>query len=109
MLFYKFCQTTIIMQCDVLNSNALFLFRTLANYLIWNVASQFSTVLSPDYDAIYHVFLEALYGNYKRKERWRECVASTSKALSMAVGKLFIEEKFDDHNIKKVWIIIPHN
>ena len=109
MLFYKFCWTTIIIQCDVLNPNTLFHFRTLANYLIWNVASTFSTVVSPDYGSIYHVFLEAIYGNYKRKERWRECVASTSKALSMGVGKLFIEEKFDDHKIKKVWLIIPQN
>jgi predicted metalloendopeptidase len=43
-----------------------------------------------------------MYGERKRKERWRECVSSTSAALSMAVGKLFVEENFDEHSKKRV-------
>lgn len=117
-LYYKIPQKKIITGDEIIavsNKNILrkiaIILRltsksTLANYLIWNVASTFSTVVSPDYGSIYHVFLEAIYGNYKRKERWRECVASTSKALSMGVGKLFIEEKFDDHKIKKAAKIV---
>ena len=73
-----------------------------ANFLMWNIAYYFTGDISPDYETVRHRFVVAMYGKRQRKERWRECVSSTSKALSMAVGKLFVEENFDENSKKRV-------
>ena len=77
-------------------------FRIKANFLMWNIAYQFTGDLSPDYETVRHRFVVAMYGNQQRRARWRECVSSVSSALSMAVGKLFVEETFDENSKKKV-------
>ncbi|CAB3992501.1 endothelin-converting enzyme homolog [Paramuricea clavata] len=69
-----------------------------ANFLMWNIAYQFTGDISADYETVRHRFVVAMYGDRQRKARWRECVSSTSAALSMAVGKLFVEETFDEHS-----------
>ncbi len=69
---------------------------------MWNVAYHFTGDISPEYETVRHNFVVAMYGKRKRKARWRECVSSTSAALSMAVGKLFVEENFDEHSKNRV-------
>ncbi|XP_046850701.1 endothelin-converting enzyme 1-like [Xenia sp. Carnegie-2017] len=71
-----------------------------SNFLIWNAIFSFTGVIGPDYENVRHQFIVAMYGNQKRKERWRECVSSTSAALPMALGKLFVKEKFDENSQK---------
>lgn len=73
-----------------------------SNFLIWNAIFSFTGVIGPDYENVRHQFIVAMYGNQKRKERWRECVSSTSAALPMALGKLFVKEKFDENSQKAV-------
>ena len=72
--------------------------RVKANFLIWNIAYRFTGDISPDYENVRHRFVVAMYGKQQRKSRWRECVSSTSAAVSMAVGKLFVEEHFDENS-----------
>jgi predicted metalloendopeptidase len=69
---------------------------------MWNIAYQFTGDISPDYETVRHRFVVAMYGDRQRKARWRECVSSTSAALSMAVGKLFVEETFDEDSKMRV-------
>lgn len=66
------------------------------------MAYQFTGDISADYETVRHRFVVAMYGNQQRKARWRECVTSVSSALSMAVGKLFVEETFDENSKKRV-------
>ncbi|XP_028418606.1 neprilysin-4-like [Dendronephthya gigantea] len=77
-----------------------------ANFLMWNIAYHFSGDISSDYEIVRHRFVVAMYGNQQRKARWRECVSSTSAALSMALGKLFVEEHFDMHSKNRAEKII---
>lgn len=76
--------------------------RVKANFLVWNILYQFTGDISADYEKVRHRFVIAMYGKQQRKTRWRECVSSTSAALSMAVGKLFVEEAFDERSKNKV-------
>lgn len=75
---------------------------TLANYLVLNIGIRFTDDLTQKLAASHHRFVVAMYGEQKRKERWRECVSSTNHALSMAAGRLFVEEKFNEDSKRQV-------
>ncbi|KAK3599129.1 hypothetical protein CHS0354_016391 [Potamilus streckersoni] len=70
--------------------------RTIANYLVWrmmqtmnfNLPKRFKD-LSIDYD-------EVVYGTSTPRARWRDCAGYVNGQMGMAVGRLFIEETFDE-------------
>ncbi|CAG0913113.1 unnamed protein product [Notodromas monacha] len=68
----------------------------LSNYLMWQVASAMTRVLSQDFRQARKVLAKALLGETESEERWRECVGDTDGTMGFATGAMFVRRAFDE-------------
>ena len=68
--------------------------RTVANYIMWQVVRYYASALSKPFRNAYLKYKQELYGTKREMPRWQACVISVTDALGMAMGLLFVEQKF---------------
>uniref|UniRef100_A0A914CY12 Uncharacterized protein n=1 Tax=Acrobeloides nanus TaxID=290746 RepID=A0A914CY12_9BILA len=73
--------------------------RVLANYVGWRVVQGFSPFLPAKDREPFYEFKANQTGmfNVPSPERWEDCVSLSILLLDMPVGKLFVENFFDEH------------
>ncbi|XP_064611411.1 neprilysin-like isoform X2 [Liolophura sinensis] len=70
--------------------------RTLANYLIWRIMMNRVNNLPEKYRSVKKEYNKVIFGSKAERARWRDCVTFVNDNMGNAVGRLFIEEHFDE-------------
>lgn len=70
--------------------------RTLANYIIWHMIMNRINNLSQKYLDLRREFNKAMLGTEQERARWRGCVNYVNSNLGMAVGRMFVQEHFEE-------------
>lgn len=68
--------------------------RTIANYLMWRITDAASDFLSDNIRQIGLKFSTVATGKKEFPARWKECVATASNKMHIAVGSLYIRNYF---------------
>ncbi|KAK7093251.1 neprilysin-1-like [Littorina saxatilis] len=82
--------------------------RTLVNYLIWRIMMNRIVNLPRKYRDLKKDYFKTVYGSESERSRWRECVSYVNDHMGNAVGRLFVEEHFDE-NSKATALEMIHN
>ncbi|XP_064642722.1 membrane metallo-endopeptidase-like 1 isoform X4 [Lineus longissimus] len=87
--------------------------RTLATYLVWRITQYRVSNLPLKYRELTNQYNKVIFGSGVERPRWRTCVSYVQDRLGWSVGRLFVEEYFDDtakshaedmiHNIRKAF------
>lgn len=70
--------------------------RTLVNYMIWRIMMNRIPNLPREYRAIKNEYSKKMFGSETERARWKECVEYVKENLGNPVGRMFIEENFDE-------------
>uniref|UniRef100_A0A915CTB1 Endothelin-converting enzyme 1 n=1 Tax=Ditylenchus dipsaci TaxID=166011 RepID=A0A915CTB1_9BILA len=72
--------------------------RTLANYVGWRIVQGFSPFLPPSFRIPFYDFKanQTAMFNVPMPERWEDCISLSILLLDMPVGKLFVENFFNE-------------
>ncbi|KAL3862327.1 hypothetical protein ACJMK2_008304 [Sinanodonta woodiana] len=70
--------------------------RTIANYLVWTIMQSMTFNLPKRFRDLLTDYNEVVYGMSTPRARWRHCAGYVNGQMGMAVGRLFIEETFDE-------------
>lgn len=71
--------------------------NTLNNYMIWHLVSVYEASLGQDFLDARTKVNKAIYGSdLSCIERWRTCVSTVDGSLGLALGKMFVENSFDE-------------
>ena len=73
-----------------------FLFRVVANYMMWRAVSSTVSYLDEAVRDRQLKYYTALSGRQERESRWKECVDLTSGSLSLSIGSLYVRKFFDE-------------
>ena len=76
------------------NIKGIYSFRTIANYLMWQVARSSSYFLTEKLRKRQQQYSTALYGTEEQEPRWKECVDIASEYFSISVGALYVRKHF---------------
>ena len=68
--------------------------RTVANYIMWQVVRSYAGSLSKPFRDVYNKFNQKVYGTKTVDPRWQTCMSSVTRSFGMAMGLLFVEQKF---------------
>ncbi|KAL5013750.1 hypothetical protein ScPMuIL_008020 [Solemya velum] len=82
--------------------------RTLANYLIWRIMMNRVTNLPEQYRDLRKEYHKTIYGSPTERARWRDCVSYVNENMGNAVGRMFVEEHFNEE-AKKSALDMIHN
>lgn len=91
------------------------LFRTIANYLMWQISNKSVPYLNEVARNLYFKYYSVIYVNSERNPRWKECIHFVSNryltrnllltiltwnflviSLGNAVGAMYVREYFDE-------------
>ncbi|OWF36277.1 neprilysin-like [Mizuhopecten yessoensis] len=70
--------------------------RTLANYLIWRIMMNRMMNLPAKYRDLRKEYHRQIYGSEVERSRWRDCVSYVNDNMGNAVGRLFVQQHFDE-------------
>ncbi|XP_063409498.1 neprilysin-4-like [Mytilus trossulus] len=70
--------------------------RTLTNYLIWRIMMYRITNLPAMYRNVQKEYQKTMYGSEQELSRWRDCVSYVNDNIGNAVGRMFVDEYFDE-------------
>lgn len=70
--------------------------RTLTNYLVWRIMMNRITNLPEMYRNVQKEYQKTMYGSEQELSRWRDCVSYVIENIGNAVGRMFVEEHFDE-------------
>jgi len=81
--------------------------RVIVNYAMWKLVKEMIQYMTPPYQKQLANFRKVLLGIPSERNRWNRCVEWTNKHFGMAVGALFIKEKFN-HESKRTALEMIH-
>ena len=84
-------------------------FRTVANYFIWTVVRGLVKLLSKPFIQAYFEFEKTMYGVEVQDPRWQQCIRMLGQTMGMAVGAIFVKEKFKSETKDEVSSITHTN
>ncbi|CAL1546867.1 unnamed protein product, partial [Lymnaea stagnalis] len=70
--------------------------KTVANYVIWRLIFSLAVNLGDQYKGLMSSYKKTLFGTETERARFRTCGAYTSYFMSLAVGRMFIKDNFDE-------------
>ncbi|XP_041377797.1 neprilysin-1-like [Gigantopelta aegis] len=70
--------------------------RTLTNYMFWRIMMHRVANLPDAYKQVRKEYFKKLYGSETERSRWRDCVSYVKDNMGYAVGRLFVEQHFDE-------------
>ncbi|KAK2148688.1 hypothetical protein LSH36_487g03042 [Paralvinella palmiformis] len=70
--------------------------RTVGNYMLWRIVMNRVSNMPQKYLDVRREFSKALYGTSSDRARWRICVNYVNDNFGMAVGRMFVQERFDE-------------
>ncbi|XP_060567567.1 membrane metallo-endopeptidase-like 1 [Ruditapes philippinarum] len=70
--------------------------RTIANYLVWRIMQNRARNLPKKFLDIIGEYNKVLYGIHTRSANWKRCMGYTILQLGGPVGKLYVQEAFDE-------------
>uniref|UniRef100_A0A8C4QXV7 Phosphate regulating endopeptidase homolog, X-linked n=1 Tax=Eptatretus burgeri TaxID=7764 RepID=A0A8C4QXV7_EPTBU len=74
--------------------------RAVANYLVWRLIGHSLNRLSPRFSYRWLDFKQEVFGTRSLPSRWEHCVIMTKMMVSMPIGRLFIDEHFQDDKME---------
>lgn len=74
----------------------------LNNYLIWQVVHGKVSMLSAEFREASHQLSKILEGTTTVEDRWKTCISETDGTVGMALGNLFVKEKFQGSSKEQV-------
>ena len=69
--------------------------RTLANYLMWNLVSSYTSYVSKVYRGPYRKFRKVYSGVSADTPRWTECVGMTRGFMAWPLSAMYVDQYFD--------------
>lgn len=82
--------------------------RVLVDYLIWRIMMNRITNLPRKYRDIKKDYYKTVFGSETERARWRDCVSYVNDNMGNAVGRLFVQEHFDETS-KSTALAMIHN
>lgn len=79
----------------------IFVFRTVASYMLWKILSALSDVGGDEFREERFRFDKIYFGKKARSPYWETCVRAASSAMPFAYGRLYIDERFRSKFAKK--------
>ncbi|KAK3730118.1 hypothetical protein QZH41_013745 [Actinostola sp. cb2023] len=73
----------------------------LNNYMVWQVVSSKVSMLSAEFREAHEKLDKVLDGTSTVEERWKTCIADTDETVGMALGNLFVNDKFQGSSKEK--------
>ncbi|OWF55370.1 neprilysin-like [Mizuhopecten yessoensis] len=70
--------------------------RTVANYVIWSIMQNRIVNLPSRFDNMMTEYNKVLTGRVGSGPRWQKCTSYVNNNFGTAVGRLYVEEKFDE-------------
>ncbi|CAL1541739.1 unnamed protein product [Lymnaea stagnalis] len=70
--------------------------RIIINYIMWRSMMSRINNLPRQYRNINNVFFKTMFGSESESARWYECVTFINENMGNALGRLFVEENFDE-------------
>ena len=80
-------------------------FRTLANYLFWRIASPLAHFGPENLRNEFFNFHKVYYGTTAKSPRWKTCMAIAEGWMKFALGKVYVDHKFNSKAKRIVSII----
>ncbi|KAK3795898.1 hypothetical protein RRG08_040694 [Elysia crispata] len=82
--------------------------RVIVNYLLWRLMMKWVNNLPTQYRNIKNEYIKNIYGSQADPPRWAECVTFVNNKMGNALGRLFVEEHFDESS-KDTALEMIHN
>lgn len=70
--------------------------RTIANYIVWRIMRNRITNLPKRFRDELEVYYQVIYGTSSSSDRWKSCVRYLKSAYDMVLGRMFVEETFNN-------------
>ncbi|GFR64348.1 endothelin-converting enzyme 1 [Elysia marginata] len=70
--------------------------RVIVNYLLWRLMMNWVNNLPTKYRNIKNDYIKNIFGSQADPPRWSECVDFVNVKMGNALGRLFVEEHFDE-------------
>ena len=86
--------------------HVFFFYRIIQNYIIFHVANGYSDLLTEDFILLSKNLSIAKYGVFKETPRWKRCVSATDSAIGMALGAMYVRNKFATNSNEEVMLVI---
>ncbi|RUS91043.1 hypothetical protein EGW08_001171 [Elysia chlorotica] len=82
--------------------------RVIVNYLLWRLMMNWVNNLPSQYRNIKNEYIKNIFGSQADPPRWAECVSFVNMKMGNALGRLFVEEHFDESS-KDTALEMIHN
>lgn len=74
--------------------NVFYLYRTIANYLMWNVVDSKYTQLSSDFTEILKSYYLQAFSYWRDSDQNELCLMTTTLKFGIPLSKVFLDQKF---------------
>ena len=102
--FHSVSKSTLvlILRKKTMSCFSFIFYRTLANYIVWNVIQDEVSFLSKPYRKARTQYRERVLGSKGQKKRWKTCVTFTNELLGDILGSAYVEHHFTKKSKKMV-------